>query len=207
MRVRDRLIVAVVAAFVVVGAFWVLVVSPERSKVSDLSTQIATEKATLATAQAALASARRTAAGYVGDVHAISQVMTAVPPRVSEAALVSLIAKVAGTPVNFHALSVGGPATVGASGPSALGLTFTFKSTYRSLQNMITALDGLTATDGTNVSATGRLVTIDAIALVPVPPDQESATVTAQVYSQTAIPTGGTGATGAAATTTSGVTP
>ena len=52
-----------------------------------------------------------------------------------------------------------------------------------------------------------QLGKVHATELVPVPPDQESATVTAQVYSQTAIPTGGTGATGAAATTTSGVTP
>jgi hypothetical protein len=206
MRVRDRLIVAVVAAVVVVGAFWVLVVSPERSKVADLNTQIAAEKATLANAQAALASARTTAAGYVGDVHAISEVMTAVPPRVSEPALVTQIAKLAGTPVDFHALDVGGQST-DAGGLNALGLTFTFNSTYRSLQDLITALDRLAVTDGTNVSATGRLVTVDAISLVPVPPDQETATVTARVYSQTAIPTGVTGATGPAATTTSSATP
>ena len=44
MKVRDRLILAVVAAVIVVGAVWLVLVSPERSKASNLGTQITTEQ-------------------------------------------------------------------------------------------------------------------------------------------------------------------
>lgn len=209
MKVRDRLVVAVILAVVVVGAVWVLLVSPERSQVSSLSAQIAAEQATLATAQSGLASARQTATHYVDDVHAISQVASAVPPSIDEPAIISLITKLAGGQVDFHSITVGG-ANATAGGPIALGLTFTFHATYNSLQSFLDSLDRLAATDGTNIAAQGRLVTVASVALTPIPPKSTSATVTAFVYSQgaAAAPTGATGGTGATGTVqTTSVTP
>ncbi|MGH2851313.1 MAG: hypothetical protein ACRDLP_11920 [Solirubrobacteraceae bacterium] len=213
MRVRDRLIIAGVAAVIAVGGFWLLLVSPERDKASSLSTQIGTERAALVSAEGALQAARTAAAGYPGDVHAISQVLAAAPAVPDEPALVTLFTKLAGTPVNVHEIDVGAPGA-DASGLASLGLTFTFHATYQSMQNFITAVDRLTATDGTNIKIGGRLVTIDSVTLAPYLNDTATATVTAMVYSQgaaataPAAPTAATGSTGATGTaTTASTTP
>lgn len=150
MRVRDRLMLAVVAAAVVAGAMWILLVSPERSQVSSLSTQIDAQRAALVTAQNGLASARRAAAGYVDDVHQISEVLTAIPPSPGEAALIRTIVRLAGTKVDFRELDVAsGGAT--ATGPASFGLTFTFQTSYQNLQNFLAAIDALATTDGSKV--------------------------------------------------------
>jgi len=210
MRVRDRLILAVVSAVIVVGAVWLLLVSPERSKVSNLSTQIASERSALATAQASLASARATAAGYPADVAAISQVMTAVPPDPQQANIVTTITKLAGTSVDVHELSIGA-ASGSASGPVGVGLSFTFKTTYPALANFIGQLDNLLKTDGNAIDASGRAFTINAVTMQPLPPGRIVASVTVVAYAQngaapvaaaTTTPTGATGATGATTTST-----
>jgi hypothetical protein len=213
MRVRDRLILAVVGAIIVVGAVWLVLVSPERSKVSSLDSQLSTERSSLASAYSSLAIARATADGYPKDVAAISQVMRAVPPDPQEAPLVTLITKLAGTSVDVREFSLGG-AAASSAGPVALGITFTFTSTYGALQNFISKLDNLTKTDGTNVAASGRLFTVNSVSLTPLAPNKTTATVTVTAYAQNptapttataAIPvttTGATGPTGATASTT-----
>jgi hypothetical protein len=215
MRVRDRLVLAVVAAVFVVGAVWLVLVSPERSKASNLSSQITTERTALASAQASLAAARTTAAGYPADVAAISHVMTAVPPDPQEANIVTTITKLAGTSVDVHEISVGGP-SASAAGPVSIGLTFTFKTTYGELESFISKLDNLLKTDGTNIDASGRAFTVNSVSLQPLAPNKTTATVTVAAYSQnpaapvaasTTPPTtpaslaGATGATGATTTT------
>src|ERR1700738_5176218 len=136
MKVTDRLALSVGGALVVVAAVWPLVVSPERSRVSSLSSQIATQQSALTVAQHALGTARAKAAGYVDDVQAIGQVRTAVPPTYDEPALITTITKLAGTQVDFHELNVGSPAGV-ATDLTGLGLTFTFKATYGSLASFV----------------------------------------------------------------------
>ena len=213
MRVRDRLIVAVLAAVVVVGATWIMLVSPERSQVSSLSTQIATERTSLLAAQGQLASARHATAGYIADIHQINDVTTAVPPSPGEAALITTISKLAGTTVDFHELDVGGNGAT-ASGPVSLGLTFTFFSSYQNLQDFLASIDALTKTNGSRVSATGRLFTVTSVALTPTSPTKMKATITAQAYVQGAVapaaaaaPAGTTAPAGAAGAVSSTTTP
>jgi hypothetical protein len=200
MRVRDRLVLAVIAAALIAGAMWVLLVAPERTQVSSLSTQIDAQRAALVAAQSQLASARTAAAGYVDDVHQIAEVMTAIPPSPGESALIRTITKLAGTKVDFHELDVAnGGAT--ATGPVSLGLTFTFNTSYHDLQNFLTELDGLATTDGSKVHASDRLFTIGSVALAPLSPTTTKASVTASVYLQGAaaaatVPTGTTSPTG-----------
>lgn len=209
MRVRDRLIIAVIAAVVVVGAMWVLLVSPERGQVSSLSSQITAERAALGTAELQAAAARSAANGYVGHLHQIDEVMRAVPQTPAEANVVATIDQLAGQKVDFRTLSLGaGGAT--ASGPTSLTTTFTFWTTYAGLQSFLTSLDNLTQTDGTALNASGRLFTVTNVALVPLgaasgaPVNGTSATITAQAYLQnvpaapTTAPGGATGATGSA---------
>jgi Tfp pilus assembly protein PilO len=200
MRVRDRLVLAVVAAALLAGAMWILLVAPERSQVSSLSTQIDTARAALVTAQSELASARSAAAGYVDDVHQISEVMTAIPPSPGEAALIRTITRLAGTKVDFHELDLASGG-VTATGPVSLGLSFTFKTSYHNLQNFLAALDALATTDGSKVHASDRLFTIGSVSLAPLSPTTTTAGVTASVYLQGAaaaatVPTGTTSPTG-----------
>ena len=200
MRVRDRLVVAVIVAALIAGAMWILVVSPERSQVSSLSTQIVTARASLVAAQTQLARARSAAAGYVGDVRQISEVMTAIPPAPGEAALIRTITSLAGTKVDVQELDLANGSTT-ASGPVSLGLSFTFDTTYHNLQNFLAALDALTTTDGSKVNAHDRLFTVGSVSLVPLSPTTTKANVTGSAYIQgaaavTTAPAGATSPTG-----------
>lgn len=186
MRTRDRLVVAVIAAAVVVGAMWVMLVSPERSQVTSLSTQIVTERNAFGAAQAQLAGARRAASSYVDYVHQMNDVTTAVPPSPDEAGLIRTITRLAGTAVDFHELDVGGNGA-SPSGPASLGLTFTFYTSYKHLQDFLASIDALTKTSGPRLSASDRLFTINSVSLTPTTPTEMKASITAQVYLQGAI--------------------
>jgi hypothetical protein len=211
MNVRDRLIVAVVSAIVVVGAVWLLLVSPERDKAASLSSQIVAEQTALSDAKGSLASARSAAAGYPADVRALANVITAVPTSVDEPTVITTITKLAGTKVDVNEIdATSGDASSAGTTPApstgssnALNLSFTFKTTYPRLQQFLMGLDKLTQTDGTNISSTGRLFTVSAISFTPNPPAGIEAAVTAQSYSQNLGTTGASGAT----TTTAAVTP
>jgi hypothetical protein len=208
MRVADRLIAAIVAVLVVVGAMWVLLVSPERSQVAAVSTQIDAQRTALATAQAQVANARTAAIAYVGHLRQIDAVLRAVPPVPGEAALIATIDRLAGTKVDFREFDLGA-ASATAGGPMSLGLTFTYWTTYQGLQSFLTALDGLTTTDGSNVSANGRLFTVTSVSMTSLsdptlaPPNVTKATVSALAYLQgtPAAASGATGAIGATGTT------
>jgi Tfp pilus assembly protein PilO len=206
MRVRDRLIVAVIAAVIVVAGMWTLVVSPERNQVSALGGQIASERLSLLTAQQQLSKSRAAADSYVSNVHQIDAVMRAIPPTPQEAKLIRTIVRLAGTKVDFHALNIQGIGA--ATGAQSLTLSFTFKATYVNLQNFLAAIDALTKTHASGVTANGRLFTISSVSLAPTPPNATTASVSAVVYQQSGPigpPAGATGATAAA--TTSAVSP
>jgi Tfp pilus assembly protein PilO len=195
MRANDRLVVAVIAALVLIGGMYLLVVSPERGKVTTLSGEITTEQTALQQAQTQLDSARQSVTAYVGHVHQIDTVMRAVPTSPAVAALIKTIVKLAGTKVDFHELGVSTGAGT-AAGPNSLELSFTFGSNYGDLQSFLSALDALTVTDGTNVAATGRLFTVQSVTLSPKAPSSTTASIAATVYVQNPAD-GSTGATGA----------
>ncbi len=198
MKPRDRLVVAIIGAILVVGAMWIVVVSPQRSQAGALTTQINTERDALTQAQTELAGARRAVASYAGHIHQISAVMRSVPPSPAEAALIKTIVKLAGTKVDFKELDLGGGGA-SAAGPTAVGLTFTFNSNYGNLQSFLSAVDALTTTNGTQVSSNGRLFTIQTVSLTPAGSGNTKATIVASVYQQNPASTGigATGVTGA----------
>jgi hypothetical protein len=183
---------------------WVLLVSPERSQVAAISSQIDAQRTALATAQGQVATARTAAIGYAGHLRQIDAVLRAVPPVPGEAALIATIDRLAGTQVDFRELDLGAAGAT-AAGPLSLELKFTYWTTYQGLQNFLTALDSLTTTDGSNVNANGRLFTVTSVSLTPLgdsalaPPNVTKATVSALAYLQAApaVASGATGTTGA----------
>jgi Tfp pilus assembly protein PilO len=125
MTIRDRLVASVIVAAVAVGLMWVTVVSPKRSAASSLTTQISAAQATLAGAQQALASAQQAESSYVANVHAVSQLTSAVPRTDDEPGLLTLISRLAGNhSVEFHTVTLGTPTP--STGLSTLDLTFSF---------------------------------------------------------------------------------
>jgi uncharacterized membrane protein len=186
MKTRDRLALASVAALVALGAMWLLVVSPERGKVSTLNTQIVSERSALLAAQGKLSSARDAVAAYVGNVHQVDQVMHAVPTSPAVADVIKTIAKLAGTHVDWQSFTVGAAGASGA-GPTAVGLNFNFEANYGNLQSFLTAIDSLTSTDGTSVKSPGRLFTVASVSLSPAGNSSTRASIVADVYQQTPI--------------------
>ena len=201
MRPRDRLVIALIVAIALVGGMWLILVSPERSKISTLYTQISGQRVALGQAQAQLDASRAAVAAYVCHVHQIGAVMRAVPKSPAEAALIRTIVKLAGTKVDFQQLGVGGGGA-SAAGPLSLGLSFNFAANYGNLQSFLASVDALTTTDGTNLNAGGRLFTIQSVSLSPDPPNSTKATIVATVYQQNpaTATVGVTGATGVVGT-------
>jgi len=154
MSARDKTILAVVAAIVLIGGMWTLVVSPERKQVSTVAAQISSERVSLATAYNGLAVARKGAAGYADHINQVHKVLLAIPSNSAEPGLIQTIDNLAGSKVDFKRLSVGNDAA--SSGVTTLGLTFTFDSTYGDLRAFLRSLDNLTTTNGTDVNGTGR---------------------------------------------------
>lgn len=183
MTLRDRLVVSAILAVVAVGLMWVAVVSPKRAQASSLTTQISAAHGTLQSAEQALVAAHQAESAYIGNVHAVSQLNTAVPRTDDEPGLLTLISRLAGShAVEFHSVSLGTPAP--STGLSTLELSFSFSATYISLQHFLDAVERLTVTNGTVVRASGRLLTIDSMSLAPSPGHGTQATVTATAYIQ-----------------------
>jgi Tfp pilus assembly protein PilO len=103
-------------------------------------------------------------------------------------------------------------AVVGTAGLATLPFTFTFQGSYLDMQRFVDRVNRFVAVKGHDIAVTGRLLTVDGIALTPSAndPGQVKATMAATAYlapqagdaSATATPTGtaatGTGTTGAA---------
>ncbi len=64
MTGRDRIVAIGIAVVVILGAAWLIVVSPERKKAAALSAQVNAASAQLATAQGQVANARSAQTQY-----------------------------------------------------------------------------------------------------------------------------------------------
>jgi Tfp pilus assembly protein PilO len=167
MGARGRLIGCAVVALVVVAAVWTLVVSPERSQSAGLAAQISTARSTLVSEQGQIAAGEQARAKYAAALHAVKLLETAVPLSDEVPQLIRLINGLeTGHKISWTTTSIGGGGT-GAAGLTSVDWSFSFGATYSNLQSFVTAIDALTATDGTNVMTKGRLFTVNSISLSP----------------------------------------
>jgi len=195
MGARERLIACVVVALLLVVVAWLAVVSPERSKANNLQSQISSERTTVASEQAQLAVEERARASYPAAVHALSVLVNAIPTSDQEPQLIQLVnALENGHVIDWQTTSF---ASSSASGFQGINISFTFTAGYVNLQQFIGALDALDQTDGQNILAKGRLVTVDSLSLSPAGGGKTSAAVAITVYQQS-----GVGATGPGGTVT-----
>jgi hypothetical protein len=180
MSARDRLVLMAIAALAVLGAVWMLAVSPARKQASTLDGEVASVRGQLASAQGELTGANDVRARYGSAYASLVSLGKAVPTSAEVPGLMYAIDQAANhRKVQFTSISNGGasgshssssPAASGAAGQGAglkqLPFTFTFSGSYQELCRLLSELEGFTAQgrSGT-LRVSGRLLTIQGITL------------------------------------------
>ncbi len=181
MSARDRLVLMAIAALAVLGAVWMLAVSPARKQASTLDGEVASVRGQLATAQGELAGATSVRARYGSAYASLVSLGKAVPTSAEVPGLMYTIDQAANhRKVQFTSISNGGASGSSAShtssppaSPTAQGaglkqmpFTFIFNGSYQQLCRLLAQLEGFTVQgrSGT-LQVSGRLLTIQGIAL------------------------------------------
>jgi hypothetical protein len=76
---RDKVILGVVAAVVAIGAYWFLLLAPQRKQGADLAKQVSTQRQSLEQAQSVLSASRAARATYAVDYATVARLGKAVP--------------------------------------------------------------------------------------------------------------------------------
>ena len=107
MNRRDQIILMVIAAVAVVGAYYLLLLSPQVKKASDLDTQLSSLQARRAQAQSSLSTALAAKAVYPRNKRALTVLTTAIPPVDSTSRLLKQIdAAAKAAHVDFAAITL-----------------------------------------------------------------------------------------------------
>jgi hypothetical protein len=186
LRGRDRILVGVAAIVVLVGAYYMLALKPERQKVSGLDAQIATARATLTTAQQSYVTGKQAQAKLKASNEEWAAIHLAVPNQSDIPALLRTLESTADA-VHVHmqaitlsgssstpaatttAATPGAPATPAAptAAPAAtpLPVQLTFAGGYAALDTLVHRLDSLVVVSHGKLHATGPLMSISSVSL------------------------------------------
>lgn len=132
MTARDRIALTVVIAAVLVAGFWFLVLGPQRSKASKLSSQLTKEEQRLSTAQSDAAQSRAARAEYATNYATVARLGKAVPSSDDVPSLVYQLSSTAqSTGVDFRTIKLenassgarAAPASATPAPPPAKGST------------------------------------------------------------------------------------
>jgi Pilus assembly protein, PilO len=205
MTGRDRTVVIIVSLLAILGAAWVLVVSPERQKASKLDAQIASAKSQLASAESQLSDARGAQKQYTNAYQSVVNLGKAVPPSQEVPSLIYEISQAthqknvdfasivtgtgSGSSTATPSASSSSSAAASASAFTQLPFTFTFEGGFFQLERLFNQLASFTtlAAPG-NVKVSGRLLTVQSVKLAPASgsgttrPGTLSGTVSATAY-------------------------
>jgi Tfp pilus assembly protein PilO len=232
MTGRDRIVIIAIATLAILGAVWLMVVSPEREQASKLDSQVSAASATLATAEGQVASARGDQARYQAAYASVVSLGKAVPASQEVPALIYQLDQASNQKdVEFASITAGGGGGSSASATSAsaaasagftaMPFTFVFNGTYQDLYHLFQQLNNYTVQTASGVQVSGRLLTIQGVKLAPVASaasatgagksrEELSGTITATAYvlptgqglTGGATPTSPTGATAPVSSTT-----
>ncbi len=156
---RAQIGVAVGLVLVLALAGWFLVVSPKKSRVAELETQVADAQTALTQAQIA---SRREPAPPV-DTDDLFRLAKAMPDSVDMAGILLELNRVASdTGIEFESISPAGAATVGAY--QVLPVTLLFEGNFYSLSDFLFRLRNLVSVRNGELSASGRLFNVDSVA-------------------------------------------
>jgi Tfp pilus assembly protein PilO len=224
MTGRDRTVLIAVLVVAILGAAWMLVVSPERQKASQLNSQVAEAQAKLTSAEGEVSSARAAQSQYAAAYSSLVSLGKAVPPSQEVPSLIEQLTRASSQKhVDFASITNSSSSSSSGSGSSAaasaaftqLPFSFVFEGSYFDLERLFNQLTEFAAynTSG-DLQISGRLLTIQSVRLSPAGNSSESksnageltGSVTATAYVLPASQ-GLTGATGAAAPTGSAASP
>jgi Pilus assembly protein, PilO len=186
MTGRDRIVAIGIAVVVMLGASWLIVVSPERKKAATLNAQVSAASSQLATAQGQVANARSAQTQYSTAYASIVRLGKAVPSTQEVPSLVYQIAHATNQRnVEFSSITASGgggsstPAASAAAAPTAsasaagsgfsqMPFTFVFNGSFSDLYHLFQQLDSSTVrTTAGGLLVNGRLLTIQSVKLSP----------------------------------------
>ncbi|HEX3511136.1 MAG TPA: hypothetical protein VHT27_08570 [Solirubrobacteraceae bacterium] len=180
MTARDRNVLIVVVLLAILGAGWMLVVSPERGKASKLATQISTAQATLSAAEGKLSEAHNAQAQYATAYAAVVGLGKAVPASDEVPSLIYQLERASSSKnVDFSSItstlsssssssSATTAAAASAAGFSQMPFTFVFSGSFFDLEHLFAQLDRFTLRTPTGtLQVSGRLLTIQEVKLAP----------------------------------------
>jgi Tfp pilus assembly protein PilO len=181
MTARDRLMLMGIGLVAVLGAVWLLAVSPARKQASKASGEVTSARAQLAQAQTEAAEARNAQSRYHSAYATLVSVGQAVPTSPEVPALVYALDKASNHHnVEFSSItsssagssgsSSSAPSTSAAAAQSApftqMPFTFAFNGSYQDLIHLLTQIEHFTVqVPGGPVEVSGRLLTIQSIQL------------------------------------------
>jgi hypothetical protein len=184
MTGRDRIVVIGIAVLLVLGAAWMLVVSPERKQAATLSAQVSAASAQLASADSQVANARSAQVQYSAAYASIVRLGKAVPPSEEVPALIYQIAHATNQKhVEFTSITSSGsgssssaagsatPAPAASAAPTGftqMPFTFVFNGSFLDLYHLFQQLNRFTVrTASGGLFVSGRLLTIQSVKLAP----------------------------------------
>jgi len=203
MTGRDRMVVLGLVVVALLGAAWLLVVSPERKKAGEVSTQVTSAQSQLSTAEGALASARTAEAQYATAYSAVVSLGKAVPADEEVPSLIYQLAQASHQKnVEFASIVSGGGSGASSSAASAaapgatptaftaMPFTFVFNGTFFSLEHLFEQLNRFTVRSASGaLKVSGRLLTVQSVHLAPQASEEKgkgaaklTGTITASAY-------------------------
>jgi hypothetical protein len=186
---RNSMLIAVVAVVAVIGAYWMLILSPKREEAVKLDGQITQKQSALATAEADVATYEAAQKNYRRNYSMVARLGKAVPADDDVRSLlvqVNAAAKRAG--VDFRTIDIsasGAPATgpsapaksdatpppgastVGTAGFSTMPFSFNFKGSFFELGKFFNRIDKFVAVRNGGLDVTGRLLLLNSITITP----------------------------------------
>jgi Tfp pilus assembly protein PilO len=186
---RDRLILVAIGAIAVLGALWVLAVSPARKQASKVSSEVSSTRSQLSHALAEVAEARSAQSRYHVAYASLAQLGQAVPTSPEVPALVYALDRAS----NNHKVmfsSIASSASGTSSSPSSpaasktaasapftqMPFALTFTGSYDDLIHLLGQVERFTVqVPGGPVEVSGRLLTIQSVTLAAATPSGATA--------------------------------
>ncbi len=213
LRPRDRIALVALVLLALVGAYYMLVLTPERHKVTALNAMIATQQQALAKAQDQTAAGQAAVASLRAGAAQYAAIGLAVPTRANIPALLRTLERTANAEhVKMQTISLTGgssattssssaatssTSTSSAGGPTVVPVQLTFSGGYLALDDLLRRLDEFVTVSGTDVHATGPLVSVSSVQLSGTPSLTAQLNATIYQLPASSTSTGATTTTGA----------
>lgn len=224
MTKNPKLIFAIVGLVAAMGAYWMLVLSPKREKLTTLDAQLAVAEGELSQSRTTLGAYQKAQGAYRANYATVVRLGKAVPADDDVRSLmVQLDSAAQRSNVDFANITVGegagggepatagavtpppGAVSVGTAGFTAMPFKFSFDGNFHNLSTFFSRLERFVTVSNDRVNVTGRLLRLESLTLKP---DDVSNTLTAEIgASSYLLPPTQTVTSGGTATTPASTTP